>query len=262
MGFQPFVIGTGLVAWRNLQRTLPSQLDAFSNSAEQKRLIDHFEQKASSLTSADKVVDDRRVLTVALGAYGLQDDLNNRFFVKRILSEGASEPDSLANRMSDSRYEQLATDFALDGLSTFVGLLPNVAADITDRFSQQAFAVSIGENQPNLRLALNAGTELERLASLDVSNDAKWFLVMGNPPLRSVVESALGLPSSFGQLDIDKQLEVFREKALATFGVGEVDELAASDLQSDVIDRFLLMDQLKQGQSFSSQNIALQLLLA
>lgn len=260
MAYQPFVIGTGLVAWRNLQRTLPSQLEAFSNSAEQKRLTDHFEIKASTLKSADDVVSDRQVLTVALGAYGLQDDLNNRFFVKRVLAEGATEPESLANRMSDSRYERLAADFALDGLSQFVGVLPSVAQEITQSYTQQAFAVSIGESQPNLRLALNAESEFQRLSALDVSDDAKWFLVMGNPPLRSVFETALGLPGSFGQLDIDKQLDVFREKSLTTFGVKEIDDLASEELGAKVIDRFLLRDQLKQGQSFSSQNIALQLL--
>lgn len=262
MGFQPIVVGTGLVAWRNLQRTLPSQMEVFSNSAEQKRLTTHFEQKAGSLKSAEDVVADRQILSVALGAYGLQDDLSNRFFVKRILAEGASDADSLANRMSDSRYKNLATDFAFDGLGSFVGLLPSAAEEMIHNYRAQSFAVLVGETRPNLRLALNAETEFQKLADLDVSEDAKWFLVMGNPPLRSVLETALGLPASFGQLDIDKQLEVFRDKSLSTFGVGEIDELASHGLSSDVIDRFLLRDQLKQGQSYSSQNIALQLLSA
>lgn len=260
MSYQPFVVGTGLVAWRNLQRTLPAQLDAFANSAKQSRMTEHFKQKAPSLTSAEEVVADRQVLSVALGAYGLQDDLNNRYFIKRVLSEGASEADSLANRMADSRYERLASDFALDGLSQFVGVLPSVASTIVEQFTQQSFALSIGERQPNLRLALNADSELSRVAALDVSDDAKWFTIMGNPPLRTVMETAFGLPSSFGKLDIDRQLDVFRERALETFGVSEVSEFGAEALKSHVIDRFLLKDQLKQGQSLSAQNIALQML--
>ncbi len=260
MSFQPIIIGSGLVAWRNLQRILPLQLETFANSAEQKRLVGGFEQKASSLTSAEAVVSDRQALTVALGAYGLQDDLNNRFFVKRVLSEGATEPDALANRMSDSRYKRLTTDFALDGLSGRVGVLPSTAEKISKNYLEQAFSVSVGETQQNLRLALNADNEFGRLAGLDVSDDAKWFLLMGNPPLRSVVETALGLPSSLGQLEVDKQLEVFREKSKSVFGAGEVDDLANAEMRSNVVDRFLLRDQLRQGQSFTSQSIALQLL--
>ncbi|MGH1576805.1 DUF1217 domain-containing protein [Planktotalea sp.] len=260
MTFQPFVLGTGLVAWRNLQRTLPTQLDAFAESSEQKRLVDHFEQSAPSLKSAESVVADRQVLTVALGAYGLQDDLENRYFIKRVLSEGTSDSDALANRMTDSRYKRLASDFAMDGLSSLVGVLPSTAENITNQFTEQAFAVAVGNVDENLRLALNAQTEFERLGALDVSNDAKWYLIMSSAPLRSVVESALGLPSSFGQLDIEKQLEVFQEKSLSNFGTDQVDDLAQTDTRSDLIDRFLLMEQISQGQTFSPQNIALQLL--
>ncbi len=260
MSFQPFVLGTGLVAWRNLQRTLPGQLETFANSASQSRLTAHFEERASSLTSAEAVVADRQILSVALGAYGLQDDLENRFFIKRILAEGATDSDSLANRMADSRYERLAADFAMDGLSRFTGILPSTAQDITDQYTRQAFALSIGDTEESLRLALNAETEFSRIAEMDVSEDAKWFLVMGNPPLRTVMETALSLPSSFGQLDIDQQLTVFREKSLTNFGVDDISALANEDLKGDVIDRYLLKDQLKQGQSLSSQNIALQLL--
>lgn len=258
--FQPMVIGTGLVAWRNLQRTLPSQLEAFAQSAEQARLTTEFKEKAASLTTAEAVVGDRQVLQVALGAYGLQDDLDNRYFINRILSEGTTDDDSLANRMADSRYERLASDFAMDGVSQFLGILPNKAEEITDQFTEQSFALAVGNINEDLRLALNAETEMSRIADLDVSEDAKWFLVMGNAPLRSVIESALSLPSSFAQLDVDTQLDVFREKSFSAFGVDEVAELAGDEIKSKVIDLFLLKEQLNEGQSLSSQNIALQLL--
>ena len=260
MTFQPIVVGSGLVAWRNLQRTLPGQLEAFAQGAEQMRLVSHFEKSAPTLTSADAVVSDRQVLRVALGAYGLQDDLENRYFINRILAEGTTASDSLANRMADSRYQRLSTDFSLDGLSRLIGILPSTAEDITDQFTQKSFASAVGESQPNLRLALNADAELERIAVMDVSNDAKWYMIMGDAPLRSVIETALNLPSSFSQLDIDKQLEVFREKSQKTFGVDEIDELGSGTRKSDVIDHFLLKSQLNEGQSLSSQNIALQLL--
>ena len=260
MSFKPIIFGAGLVAWRNLQRTLPQQMTAFSKSSEQNRLVNGFQQKAPSLKSADAVVSDRQVLRVALGAYGLQDDLENRFFVKRVLDEGSNNPSALSNRLSDSRYQRLATDFALDGIGRITGVLPSAVTEISQEYLKQAFAVTVGEEQPNLRLALNAENELERVAALDVSDDAKWFLLMGNPPLRTVAETALGLPTSFGQLDIDKQLEVFRDKTGSVFGVKEVDELASKDKRGAVVDLFLLRDQLKQGQNLTSQSIALQLL--
>ncbi len=260
MSFQPIVVGTGLVAWRNLQRSLPQQLEIFAQSAQQSRLISGFQQKAPELKTAEAVVSDRQVLTVALGAFGLQDDLENRFFVERILSEGATDSDALANRLTDSRYKRLAADFALDGLSRFTGVLPAKAEEITQSYAEQAFSVAVGEQDQNMRLALNAENEFDRIAELEVSDTAKWFILMGNPPLRSVVETALGLPQSLGQLDIDKQLEIFQERSFSNFGTKSVDDLADASLREQVVDRFLLREQMSQIQSVSSQNIALQLL--
>lgn len=262
MGFQPFVAGSGLVAWRNLQRTMPQQLEVFSQTSEQKRTTDHFLNVAPTLKSAQDIVDDRRSLSVALGAYGLQDDLNNTYFVRRILDEGTIEPESLANRMSDSRYGRLSGDLAMDGLTRFTGILPETAKMISAQYTENAFAIAVGESQPDLRLALNADQALARIGEMDVSDNAKWYLVMGDSPLRSVVETALGLPSSFGSLDLEQQLDVFRQQASKAFGVSEISDLASDEVRGDVIDRFLLKEQLSQGQSLSSYNIALQLISA
>ena len=40
---------------------------------------------------------------MALGAFGLQDDINNRYFIRKILEEGTTNEDALANRFSDTR---------------------------------------------------------------------------------------------------------------------------------------------------------------
>ena len=48
--------------------------DTFTKSIELKRDTEYFQEKISSITSAEELVSDRRLLTVALGAFGLQDD--------------------------------------------------------------------------------------------------------------------------------------------------------------------------------------------
>ena len=76
--FQPIIPTDGLAGWRFLQRTYDTQLDSFARSAPVQRDTDYFAQKIASVTSAEELVADRRLLTVALGAFGLQDDINNR----------------------------------------------------------------------------------------------------------------------------------------------------------------------------------------
>lgn len=239
---------------------MPAQLESFSSSAEQKRLTEHFLDSASDIKSAESVVADRQVLSVALGAYGLQDDIQNKYFVQRVLEDGSSSRDALANRLTDSRYQRLAKDFAFDGATPIVGLKPDVAKEMVELFNQQSFALAVGDTQPNLRLALNAQNELGRIASSSVSDNAKWYLVMGNPPLRSVFETALGLPSSVGTLDVDQQLGMFKDKARTAFGEDDVAAFADPELMGRLIDRYLLKEQVAQGTSLSSSSVALQLI--
>lgn len=258
--FQPIVVGTGLVAWRNLQRSMPVQQGLFANDAQQKRLTDHFSQNAKGVRAASEIVDDRRMREVALTAFGLGDDLNNRFLVQRILEGGTADPSALANRLSDSRYRVMAEEFGFDGLTPIVGLTQTKVDGIVDAFQNQAFEEAVGEVAPSLRLALNTDRELARIGALDISDNAKWFLVMGNPPLRQVMETALGLPSSFGRLPLDQQLSVFREKSGDQLNAPEVSDLTDQETRDKLIDRFLLREQVQLGASLSPMNVALQLL--
>ena len=58
---------------------------------------------------------------------------------------------------------------------------------------------------------------LAEVLALTVDN-ARWFGMMGNPPLRSVFETAMGLPSSIAQIDLDQQLEQFQFVLFASVG--------------------------------------------
>jgi hypothetical protein len=58
---------------------------------------------------------------------------------------------------------------------------------------------------------------------------------MGNPPLRKIFETAFGLPTSFGLLDVDKQRDIFREKARKLLG----DSSLAVFRESENIDKML-----------------------
>jgi hypothetical protein len=89
-----------------------------------------------------------------------------------------------------------------------------------------------------MRLALNARRELTALASDDASERTKWFRLMGTPPLRKVVEGALGLPAGVGTLDIDRQLDEFRDRAAERFGTDTIAGLAEPATLERLLDRF------------------------
>ena len=66
--FQPVLISSGLSGWQFLQSTYDRQIATFNQSTQIKRDTDYFAENISSVTTAEDLVSDRRLLTVALGA--------------------------------------------------------------------------------------------------------------------------------------------------------------------------------------------------
>ena len=259
--FQPVIPGTGLAGWRFLQQTYDRQFEAFTKSPTLNRDTEYFLETISGITTAEEFVADRRIMTVALGAFGLEDDLDNRFFIRKILEEGTVDPESLANRFSDPRYAELSQSFGFGPGEFLKTGQPQFAQAIVNRFQAASFEIAAGEQDSAMRVALYAQRDLDSVVNEDISDDAKWFGIMGDPPMRELFEKALGLPSEVAQIDIDQQLELFKEKARALFGSDEVSQFADKDIQQDLITKFVVRDQLASfNTGTSSGSIALMLL--
>ncbi|GAA6180581.1 DUF1217 domain-containing protein [Shimia sp. NS0008-38b] len=260
MTYQPIVAGSGLVAWNFLQRTMDTQTQAFEASPEISRDLDYFAENIGNVETAEDLTSDRRLMTVVLGAYGLDDDINNTFFMNKILSEGSQADDALANRLADKRYLKLAEDFGFGDIGGPWHKVPGFVEDVQENFTTRQFEIAVGNQDDSLRLAMNAVRELEEIATSGSSDNAMWYTVMGSPPLRSVMETTFNLPSSFGTLDIDLQLETFRDRMEGITGDGEVSQFANEEVRDQIVQRYLLMSQISNTQTYSSNQIALTLL--
>lgn len=261
MSFSPVVPTSGISGWRFLQRTYESQLESFSSSQMRVREHRYFVENIGKITSAEDLVADHRLLSVALNAFGLQEDISNKFFVQKILQDGTNSDDALANRLADARYQKFSKAFGFGpGELRKTGLQTNMA-EIVRLSNLEAFEESVGEQDETMRIALYAERELQALANEPIGDDAKWFSVMGLPPLRQMFETALGLPSSFGQIDLDKQLGVFRDKLLAATGSSEVSQFSDRAAIEQLTNRYLARAQINEfNASSSSSSIALALL--
>lgn len=259
--FQPVIAGTGVVAWQFLQNTYDRQFSTFSQSAELKRDIDHFKEKIGDIQTAEELVADRQVLKVALGAFGLEDDLNNRYFIQKMLEEGTTAEDSLANRFADTRYRDLSEAFGFGPNEIPQTLFPDFAENIVDRFTAASFEIATGNADQTMRTALYAQRVLPEILAEEGSVDQKWFTIMGQAPLRSLFETAMNLPQQFGQIDIDQQLGVFKDRSFSLFGFEDPSQFLEADALEDLVTTYIARSQLNAvSATQSSGNIALTLL--
>jgi hypothetical protein len=262
MGFQPIIPFGGTAGWAFLQRTQTAQRQAFEAAPEIRRDTDYFAGKIGGIASAADLVADYRLLKIALGAFGLGDDLPNKAFIQKVLNEGSLDPESFANRMIDKRYLALTKAFGFD-LSPPNTQLSDFPGKILDAYRTRQFEIAVGDQDADLRLALALTRDLGEIVGSNNSADGKWFSVMGNKPLREVFETAFGLPPTLSALDIDDQLGVFRNHAKAVFDNGEVDHFAKPEAVEELNRLFLARAQIKAGAAaMSSAAIALTLLQA
>ncbi|MEB8387656.1 DUF1217 domain-containing protein [Rhodobacteraceae bacterium KMM 6894] len=260
MSFQPIVPLGGLVGWSFLNRTLETQTNAFNSGSQITRDTEYFEQNIASVETAEQLVSDRRLLRVALGAFGLGDDLDSKALIQQVLEGGTEKTDALATKMADDRYRDFADAFGFGNASGRRTANPGFGAETTAQFRRVQFEVAVGDQDESMRVAMDAQRNFDDIAEQEGNDEVRWLKIMGSPPLRKLFETALGLPDSFGQIDLDKQVEVFSERASRQLGLGDLTQLSDPDVQNAVIERFLLRDQVSGFVEQSSASVALTLL--
>jgi hypothetical protein len=251
MAFAPVIPFGGLLGFRFVERTFDAQFGTFGRSPDIQRDIDYFLEHAGEATTAEDLVADRRLLRVALGAFGLDDEIDKRAFVRKILEDGTLEPKALANRLSDPAWAELS---AALGYGDLGGLLvfDNIRHNIVDRFRLRQFERAVGDVDVDIRLALNFRREIREIAlDPDVGRNG-WFKVLGSQPLRRVIEGAFNLPAGFGQIDIDRQRDELEVRSDQFFGTESPAAFSSDENIDELLRRFLASAQLRGGISPSA----------
>jgi hypothetical protein len=259
MSFSPVIPQSGYQGWTLLNRTMEAQRTEFRNDPAIIRATETFREKIGAITTAKDLVADRQLLDVALTAFGLEEDINAKAFIEKVLAEGTLKDGAFASRLADKRYAALARTFGFGDLGARTNS-PGFAEEITARFEARKFEVAVGETDDRLRRALNLNQSVKDILDSVSSPDARWFAVMGELPLRSVFEGALNLPSSLGKLDLDQQLDTFKEKFAAVFETEDLEVLEDPAAQEKLIQLFLLRSEATSGAAMGGGVIALQLL--
>jgi hypothetical protein len=243
--YTPAIPLGGYAGWTFLKRTYDTQSKAFQASTELKRDEDYFRAKIGGVNTAEQLVSDRRLLKVALGAYGLDGDINNRYFIRKVLEDGTLKEGALSNRLADKQYRALSAGFGFGDFSVPRTQLSDFADRTLEAYRTRRFETAVGAQNNDMRLALNAERELPALAGKSSSEATKWFTAMGNPPLRQVLATALNIPASVGALDLDRQLEIFRTRAEAVFGDDGIAQFTEPAKMEVLVRRFLLQSEVQ-----------------
>ena len=242
-------------------------VDAFQNGWPEEetrvqRFVTEMEERFLTLDTAEDLVFSLDLYDATVDIFGLGDRRTNRILMQRVLEADPDAPGAVTSHYGDTRLTALSRAFGF-GQQAETGRTypPGFADAILDRYGDRQFETRVGEIDQDLRIALSFARELTDVVNAAGTNDGRWFTVMGTPPLRRMFETIFRLPTSFGTLDLDRQLEDFKARSRATFGTDDLQEILQPDTLEEARRRFLAVTQLSQPSfTYNPASAALQIL--
>ena len=155
----------------------------------------YYTANIGKVTSIDQFVGNYRLLSYALDAYGLGDQINSTALIKQVLEGGVSNPNSLANTLPQWKAFATAFNFAANGASSVTS--SSAVATTESAYVEQQLETNEGQQDVGIQLALY----FNRVAPTVTSP----YGILADKNLLEVVETIFGLPTSFSAENIDVQ---------------------------------------------------------
>ena len=245
--FQPAIPMSGYGGWKLLQATYDRQFEGFSQSPAVANDRAYFLEKFSKPVELETFLSDKRLLRVSLTAFDLGGEEWKGGFIRKVVEEAADIESTFLQRLNKPDYTNFSKTFKLqDGK---IALTEEAALEIADKFESASFREAVGEVDNSMRLSLNYQNRMPSLAGAESSEKAKLYRILGNVPLRTVMETALGLPSDFTKLDIDRQADLLKEQLQSKVGITDISQLGEPETVDKVLQRFHAMESIQNGPS-------------
>ncbi len=119
--------------------------------------VAYYRANITKVTSVDDLLNNRKLLTVALSAFQLEGSIDQKGILRKLLTQDPTATGSLAQQLLDPRYKQFATAFASlrsDGGTSVQS--PNSINTVLAGYQTNEYAkwVSNNDNDPSIRQAL------------------------------------------------------------------------------------------------------------
>ncbi|EAR51743.1 hypothetical protein OG2516_06756 [Oceanicola granulosus HTCC2516] len=200
---------TGLAtpaALKLVDATRDQQLEMIGSSTRHARAIDTFRERVGGIETVEDLLADQDVYAFVMRAYDLEDQIFGKALVGKVLEGDITDSKALINRLTDPRMRELYTGlgFTEGGTKNANTLDPAWQEAMVDRYVEQHFINAQADQNATVGVALEF-----RRAAPEIST---WMDVLKDADLSTLMRTALGVPSSVAQLDIDKQAELFARK--------------------------------------------------
>ena len=179
-------------------------LERIQSRADVARDVEYYKENITSVKSPEDLINDHRLYTFVMRAYGLEDISYAKALMRKVLEEGIDDSDALANKLTDPRYTELATDFNFARFGETTTIFEKVKTGVIDKYYDQSLEIEAGDQNDGARLAMYFERKAESLESP--------YDILSDPALLKFVQTAFALPTQMSFADIEKQADMITER--------------------------------------------------
>ena len=216
-----------------IAQNLDRWLETTSREPAVKRESAYYLANIEKVKSVDDLVENRRLFAYAMKAFGLDDMVYAKAYMRKVLTEGIDRRDSLANKVADPRFREFAATFNFARYGQATTVFDRTRGGTVERYVRQSLEENAGQQNEGVRLALYFARKAPQVTSV--------YGILADRSLLKVVRVALNIPAETGMMDIDKQARMIGEKV-------KIDDLKDTTKLRAFIERFTTLWDMENAQ--------------
>lgn len=167
-----------------LNRDINSSLSRVAKQGDVATNTAYYEENIGKVTSAEEFVNDYRLFSYAMKAYGLEEMTYAKAFMKKVLESDPNDSSSFANSLTDTRYADFAKAYNFSGDAAKAQTSAQTENLVT------AYEDSFTQEQTDIKSEISYFQG--QIGSVDNVND-----IIGNDRLRTYVLESFGLDPTY-----------------------------------------------------------------
>jgi len=163
----------------------------------------YYQANIGKVTSISQFVGNYRLLSYALQAYGLGDQINNKALITKVLQEGTTSSSALANTLPNAAWKAFANAFNFSATGSAAPGSSTSVATTTSDYVEQQLENDQGANDPGVQLALY----FQRVAPTITDG----YGVLADKNLTEIAQTIYNLPPGTSSSQIDKEAAALKK---------------------------------------------------
>ncbi len=208
----------------------------------------YYKENIGKVTSVDAFLDDHRLYSYAVKAYGLDDMGYAKAFMRKVLDSDLADPNSFANKLTDERYRNFASAFTFNTSTTATAQTEAQLDEVIGLYTAGAAnaGAAIKEESRYYNAVIDQVTNVDQLLNNDRLR-SYVFTAFGIDPktysreaVRGALSSDLNDPSSYintqfgGGVTAAQEARQVASDALAPLQLRETHLARITKLETDI----------------------------